>query len=261
MNLVDIKIHSPTATILMGRAGDGNSLDERLIEDIGQALDDLHQEKKIGAVVLAGAGKDFCVGMDLNELYQHTTLDPLDALPLWIEHWDRLLGLLEKMLRFPRPIVAAVDGRACGAGFSLALAADMIVVSQSATFSIPATGRGMVAGLVAPLLAFRAGAAIASRMLMAGDTMSSRQAIRIGLAAQRVPEHQVWVAANRLALRSASLPGSPVGVTKRLLNETIGESLLTQLSVGAATAATACSTETAAEGLRAFIEGREPVWP
>ncbi len=261
MNLVDVKVHAPTATILLDRAAVGNALDERLIADLSQSLDDLHQEKRVRAIVLSGAGANFCLGMDLPELHAITLFDELLALPLWIEQWQRLGELIEKMLRFPKPIVAAVDGHAHGAGFSLALACDMIVASRTAEFGAPAIARGMVAGILAPLLSFRAGSAVASRMLLTGEPLSSRQAFRSGLVTRRVPSSLIWVSANELAGQCAVHPASPLAVTKRLLNETIGEALLTQVSVGAATGATACSTETAAEGLQAHGEDRDAVWP
>jgi len=261
MNLVDVKVHAPTATILMDRRDVGNALDEQLIEDLNQALDDLHQEKKVRAIVLAGAGDDFCLGMDLQELHARTEIDELSALPLWIEHWDRLGGLIEKFLRFPKPVVAAVDGKAHGAGFSLALAADMVVASRSAEFGASPIRRGMVGGVLAPLLTFRLGSSLASRLLLTGETLSSRQAYRCGMVAKRVSSNQIWVAANELANTCAAWPATPLAVTKRLLNETIGEAVLTQISVGAATGATACTTATAAEGLKAFAENRDPVWP
>ncbi len=261
MSLVDVKVHAPTATILMNRGADGNALDEGMVADLCQAFDDLHQEKRVRAVVLTGAGSDFCIGMDLKELYANTEVEELAAMPLWIEHWERLAGLIEKMLRFPKPIVAAVDGRADGAGFSLALAADLMVVSHSASFSIPAVTRGMVGGVVTPLLVFRAGGSLASRLLLLSETLSSRQAIRYALATKRVPCSQIWIAANELACQCARWPASPMTATKRLLNEIVGEALLTQISVGAAMGATACSTEIAAIGLKAFIHRRDAVWP
>jgi enoyl-CoA hydratase/carnithine racemase len=261
MTVVDVKVHAPTATILMDRGSVGNVLDERLVADLSQSLDDLHQEKKVRAIVLAGAGQDFCLGLDLDELHSLTNMDALEALPHWIEHWQRLVELIEKLLRFPKPIIAAVDGRAFGAGFSLALASDIIVASRTAEFSAHAIHRGMVAGVLAPLLSFRAGSALASRLLLTGETISSRRAARAALVAKRVPSAQIWVSANELASNCAAHPSSPLAVTKRLLNETIGETLLTQLSVGAAVAATACSTETAAEGLKALKADRKPEWP
>ena len=261
MNLVEVKVHAPTATILMDRKETGNCLDDAMLDDLSQALSDLHQEKRVRAVILTGAGDDFCRGIDLRQLQAHTTTDPLQAMPLWIEHWQRLGEWIEQLLRFPKPVIAAVDGAAWGSGFAMALASDMVVASRSATFAVPAVRRGMLGGIVAPLLAFRCGGAVASRYLMTGETMSSRTALRLGLVTRRPPSSQIWVAANELATECAQAPPIPLAATKRMLNETVGETLLTQISVGAAAGATACSTETAAEGLTAFVEDRPPRWP
>ncbi len=260
MNDCVIKVHAPTATILLDRGDGGNRLRQRTMDDLSQALSDLHQEKRIRAIVLSGAGSDFCLGLDLEELHEHTKLDELEALPRWIEQWERLAQLIEEMLRFPKPIIAAVDGGAVGAGFSLALACDLIVASDRATFSAAAIRNGMMGGVVAPLLSFRAGSAVASRLLLTGQSLSSRQATRIGLVTRRVASTQIWVAANELAGQCAHWPPQSLAATKRLLNETIGESLLTQLAVGAASGATICSTPPAIEGLRAFVEKRDPKW-
>jgi enoyl-CoA hydratase/carnithine racemase len=261
MNLVEVKVHAPTATILMDRKGYGNVIDDRMVDDLTEALGDLHQEKKVRALILSGAGDDFCRGIDVAHLHQHTNKEPLEAMPHWIEHWQRVGELVEQFLRYPKPIVAAVDGAAWGSGFALALACDLIVASRTATFAVPAVRRGMMGGIVAPLLAFRCGSAIASRMLLTGDSITSRAAMRFGLVSLRPPSAQIWVAANELANRCALSPPIPLAATKRMLNETIGETLLTQINVGAAAGATACSTETAAEGMTAFVENRVPKWP
>lgn len=261
MNRVDVKVHAPTATILMDRKEQGNALDEQLIAELSQALFDLHQEKKVRAVVLTGAGEDFCRGIDMQQLHRPTLADELEAPMLWIQQWQQLGELIEQLLRFPKPVIAAVDGAAWGGGFALVLACDLVVASRSATFAVPAVRRGIIGGIVAPLLAFRLGSAVASRLLLTGEPISSRAAMRLALVARRPPSAQIWVAANELAQQCAQSPPIPLAATKRLLNETIGETLLTQLNVGAAAGATACSTETAAEGMSAFVEQRDPKWP
>ena len=261
MNRVDVKVHAPTATVKLDHAAGGNRLDERMIADLRQALCDLHQERKVRAVLLTGAGADFCCGIDLQELHRQTQLDALEAMPLWIQQWHRLGELAEQLLRFPKPLVAAVDGKAWGAGFTLVLACDLVVASHTASFAVPAVRHGIIGGVVAPLLAFRLGAAVAARLLLTGDPLTARLACRFGLLTQRCSSDLIWVKANQLAGRVAQSATIPLAATKRLLNETIGETLLTQLSVGAAAGATACSTETAREGLTATIEQRLPQWP
>src|SRR5690554_1285087 len=130
MNRVDVKVHAPTATILMDRKEQGNALDEQLIAELSQALFDLHQEKKVRAVVLTGAGEDFCRGIDMQQLHRPTLAGELEAPMLWIQQWQRLGELIEQLLRFPKPVIAAVDGAAWGGGFALVLACDLVVASR-----------------------------------------------------------------------------------------------------------------------------------
>lgn len=258
---VDVKVHANVATILMDRPHTRNALSPQLIEDLTSAFSDIYQEKRVASVVLTGSGDHFCSGIDLNVLSEIAQMPETVALPEWFAIWRNLTELYEAMLRFPKPIVAAVDGGALGAGFGLALAADLIVASNQATFGAIAVRRGLVGGATAALLSFRSGAATAARMVLTGQTVSAAQASHWGLCDQPVDPQQIWVAATELAVQSAAAPQEAIQATKRLLNESVGELLLSQLSAGAAGSATACTTESAREGIQSFLEKREPIWP
>ena len=261
MQYVDVKVHGNIATILMDRPSVRNALNPQMLEDLSTAFSDVHQEKRVRSVVLAGRGDHFCSGMDLRVFSAIAEMPNADALPQWYAAWQHLTELFEQMLRFPKPIVAAVDGAAVGAGLGLALAADLIVASDQAFFSAVAVRRGLVGGATAALLSFRFGAAVAARMLLTGQPIDAEEAYRLGLCGAPVAPEQIWVAASELADQCAQAPREAVQATKRLLNEGIGETLLTQLSVGAADSATACTTDSASEGIRAFLERRDPKWP
>ena len=261
MQHVDVKIHGPVATILLDRTRVRNALSPQLLENLQQALSDLHQERRVRVVVLTGAGNHFCSGLDLRILAQITDLPPDEATVEWLKNWRRLTETYEQMLRFPKPIIAAVDGAAVGAGFGLALASDVIVASRRARFSVPAAHHGLVGGATAALLSFRMGGSVAARLLLSGDALSAAQAHRLGLCDPPVAAEQIWVAATELGRRCAEASGEAIQATKRVLNESIGESLMTQLAAGAADSATACTTEAAAEGIVAFLESRPPHWP
>ena len=105
------------------------------LADLATALSDVHQEKRVGAVVLTGSGEHFCSGIDLQILSAISEMEQTEALPEWFSAWRHLTEVLEQMLRFPKVIVAAVDGAAIGSGLGLALAADLIVPSTEATFA------------------------------------------------------------------------------------------------------------------------------
>lgn len=261
MDHVDLKIVDHVATFVINRPETCNALDGQVIADLQQAFSDIHQEKRVDAVVVTGSSHHFCSGVDLKAFARVLEMDPADAPMQWFEVWRELADLCETLLRFPKPIVAAVDGPAIGAGLALALAADLMVLSESATLTANAAERGLIGGVTAPLLQFRCGGAVAARMLLTGAAIDAAEAYRLGMCCEVVPSSQIWVAANDWAKACRGAPRESLQATKRMLNETVGEQLLTQLANGAAAGATVCSTESAAEGLRAFVEKRPPEWP
>ncbi|MEL6106713.1 MAG: enoyl-CoA hydratase/isomerase family protein [Planctomycetota bacterium] len=261
MQSVEVKVVDNVATIVMDRAEKRNALDRRLTSELGQAFSDLHQQKNVAAVVISGKGQDFCSGIDLAMLGDIAEMNPVEAQGEWIAVWTELTELCETILRFPKPVVAAVDGHAIGAGLALALATDLVVLSRTARLSANAAARGLIGGVTAPLLSFRFGASIAARMLLTASAIEADEAHRLGMCCEVVESDQVWVAANGWAKRCTAGPHESVLATKRMLNENIGETLLTHLASGAITGATLCSTESASEGIRAFVEKRDPEWP
>ncbi|OYP36974.1 enoyl-CoA hydratase/isomerase family protein [Rhodopirellula sp. MGV] len=258
---VDIKVMDSVATIVIDRPDACNALNASLIHQLIEAFGDIHQEKKVSAVVLTGRGNHFCSGVDLKDFAKIATMEPIDAHPEWMDAWRQLTELCETLLRFPKPIIAAVDGDAIGAGLALALSCDLMVLSKQAQLIANAAQRGLIGGLTAPLLEFRFGAATAARMLLTGDAIDAAEAYRLGMCGEVIAADQVWVQANALAKRCGQSPRESVQATKRILNEAIGETLLTNLAGGAATAAALCTTDSAAEGIQAFVEKRPPEWP
>ncbi|MGB0596658.1 MAG: enoyl-CoA hydratase/isomerase family protein [Rubripirellula sp.] len=261
MQYVDVKIHDNVATLLMDRPANRNALNPQLLADLSTAFSDVHQEKRVQAVVLTGGGDHFCSGLDLKMLGEISDLPDSESLPEWFSAWRQLGELLEQMLRFPKPVVAAVDGAAVGSGLALTLACDLVMSSKRASYTAVAVRRGLVGGATAALLSFRLGAAVAARMVLTGEPIDADEAYRIGLCGKPVESQQIWVAAADLAKQCTDAPREAVQASKRFLNESVGEALLSQLSAGAADSATACTTESAGEGIRSFLERREPRWP
>ncbi len=256
--LVKIQVHEHTATVTLNRPDKRNALSRGLLKELHQSLDDLHQERRVRGVIVTGAGRAFCAGMDLSEML--ATTEQEDRLAQW--HADSLIyhDLIETMLRFPKPLVAAVNGPAVAGGAGLAMACDLVVASENATFGFPEPRRGIVAGMVAPLLAFRIGAGHAGYLLLTAQIIGAQQAHRFGLFHELVSDELVWARANQLVGELAKSAPEALQMTKRLLNETIGEQLTSQLAAGAAVSAASRTTEAAAEGLAAFLEKREPKW-
>ena len=257
--LIKVHVHEQAGTIVLNRPDKRNALSRAMLAELTQALDDLHQERRVRAVIVTGAGSAFCAGMDLAEMRETSKAD--DAQAQW--HADTLAyrDLLEAMLRFPKPLLAAVNGPAVAGGAGLVLACDLVVASTEAKFGLPEPRRGIVAGIVTPLLAFRVAAGQAGYLLLSGRNIDAAEAHRRGLFHELVEEDQVWARAVELAGECAESAPEALQLTKKLLNETVGEHLGTLLSAGAAASAAARTTAAAAEGLAAFLEKRPPKWP
>lgn len=257
--LVRVKKHVPSGTIILNRPQKRNALSRQTLEELQQALGDLHQERGVRAVILTGAGSAFCAGMDLAEM--QATARGEDAHQQWHEDAVQYKELIEMMLRFPKPIIAAVNGPAVAGGAGLVLASDIVVAAPDAKFGLPEPRRGIVAGLVSPLLAFRVGGGQAANLLLTARVIDAPEAFRIGVFHELVAGDLIWARAHELAGECARSAAEALQLTKRMLNETIGEHLETMLAAGAAVSATARTTEAAAEGLAAFLEKRDPNWP
>jgi len=256
--LVKVQVHAPAATITLNRPHKRNALSRDLLSQLQQAFFDLHQERRVRAVILTGAGSSFCAGMDLAEM--QATRTEHDAFARWQDDVLAYREILETMLRFPKPILAAVSGPALAGGAGLVLAADIVIASRDASFGLPEPRRGLVAGIVAPLLTFRVGCGQAAYLMLTSSAIDAERGHRMGLFHELVEPEQVWARAAQLAEECAAGAPESLQLTKRMLNETIGEHLGTLLSAGAAASATARTTEAAATGLAAFLEKREPKW-
>lgn len=256
--LVRVKKHLPSGTIVLNRPEKKNALTRTLLFELKQAFDDLHMERRVRAVILTGAGDAFCSGMDLAEM--HETRQTPDATHQWYQDAVQYRELVETMLRFPKPIIAAVNGAAVAGGAGLVLASDIVIATPEARFGFPEPRRGIVAGLVAPLLTFRIAAGWSANLLLTGRLMDSAQAKDIGIFHELTPHDTLWARAHQIAEEIACSAPEAIQLTKKLLNETIGEHLSTLLAAGAAASATSRTTEAAEEGLAAFDEKRQPHW-
>jgi methylglutaconyl-CoA hydratase len=238
-----VKKNVPSGTIILNRPDKRNALSRQMLEDLAQALDDLHQERKVRAVILTGAGTAFCAGMDLAEM-QATSQQP-DAFQQWHSDAVQYRELIDKLLLFPKPIIAAVNGPAVAGGAGLVLASDIVIAAPEAKFGLPEPRRGIVAGMVSPLLAFRIGASHAANLLLTARTIEASEAHRIGIYHELIANDLVWARGHDVAGEIAKSAPEAILLTKKLLN---------------AASATARTTDAAREGLAAFLEKREPKW-
>jgi 2-(1,2-epoxy-1,2-dihydrophenyl)acetyl-CoA isomerase len=238
-------------TITLNRPDVLNAFDSAMHEAFRAALEEA-QDPEVRAVVLTGAGRGFCVGQDLNEFKEaagdigerlRSTYNP-NVLALW--------GL-------EKPVIAAVNGPAAGAGLSLACACDLRLAVSSATFVPAFIGIGLVPDTGATYLIERLlGYSRAFEWLCSGRRLSAADAHAWGLVAEVVGDGRLSERAADVAVTLAALPTRALGMTKRLLQRAALSSLDEQLELEAELQAEAAGSEDFREGVNAFLEKREP---
>jgi len=203
-------------TLTLSRPDVLNALTFEVYTALAKRLYDLRQDDSVRAVVLTGKGRGFCSGGDVDAiigaLFEGDTKDVLE--------FTRLTGeVIENLRRLDKPVVAALNGVAAGAGAVIALASDLRVMADTAKFAFLFTKVGLAGADMgaAYLLPRVVGLGRASEMLMLGDPVDAETALRIGLATRVVPKDKVLEEATALARRLADGPGLALGMTKRLL--------------------------------------------
>ena len=253
MNAVDVLLvadRGPVRTLTLNRPDRFNALDEALLERLPEALERAAADDAVRVVVVTGAGRAFCAGGDLDLM-----AGGVGDLELGL-HRERAATLLREM---PKPTVAAVNGVAAGAGFSLALSADLRVAAASARFT-PGFGAVALCGdyggsYVLPRLV---GREQALRLYLLGETWDAPTAERRGLVGQVVPDGELESAVVTLADRLAAQAPLAVARMKRHFNTAERAGFADMLQLEAEGMIELAGTADFKEGLAAFTDRRPP---
>jgi 2-(1,2-epoxy-1,2-dihydrophenyl)acetyl-CoA isomerase len=238
-------------TITLNRPEVLNAFDSAMHEAFRAALEEA-QEPEVRAVVLTGAGRGFCVGQDLNE-FKETAGDIGERLRS--NYNPNVLALRG----LAKPVIAAVNGPAAGAGLSLACACDLRLAATSATFVPAFINIGLVPDTGGTYFVERLlGYSRAFDWLCSGRRLSAADAHAWGLVSEVAEDSRLSGRAAELAATLAGLPTRAIGLTKRLLERAALSSLEDQLELEVQLQAEAARSEDFREGLNAFLEKREP---
>jgi 2-(1,2-epoxy-1,2-dihydrophenyl)acetyl-CoA isomerase len=234
-----------------------NAVNPRLADELPMAIDDAARDDTVRVVVVTGAGRGFCAGLDLSEpptLPNENLRARLDPLA-WVGRWVLAATRCEK------PLIAAVNGPAAGAGFGLALATDIRLVARGARVTAGYVRRGLSpdAG-VSYLLPRLIGLSRATEILLSGRDVDAEEALRIGIAAATFDDAKFADDVSRYAERIAAGPPIAFALTKRLLASTFEVSLEEQLARELVAIKTCFASQDVAEAMRAFSERRAPAF-
>ncbi|PPK70147.1 enoyl-CoA hydratase-related protein [Actinokineospora auranticolor] len=243
-------------TLTLNRPDAFNSLTVELKEALLTALVEAAADEGVRAVVLTGAGKAFCAGQDLKEHIALLRADDPAPLRTVEEHYNPIVTAITTL---PKPVIAAVNGMAAGAGASFAYACDLRVAADSARFLMAFAGVGLTADSGASWTLPRLiGYGRAMEMMLLGKPVDAAEALRIGMVNQVVPAAEVLPAALALATRMAAGPTTAYAKIKEALLASAGGPLADGLAVEGRTQGEAGASADHREGVEAFVAKRTP---
>lgn len=242
-------------TIALNRADKYNSFVREMALAMQGALEDADANPEVRCIVITGVGKAFCAGQDLAE-----AIDPEgpELTKIVSEHYNPIIKLIRKV---GKPIIAAVNGVAAGAGANIALACDIVVATESATFIQAFSKIGLIPDsggtfTLPRLIGFQK----ASALMMLGDKVSAREAEAMNMIYRAIPDADFEAEVKRLAATLAAMPTKGLALTKCALNRTYFNSLDEQLNLEDELQTQAGQTYDYNEGVNAFLEKRKPIF-
>ncbi len=232
-----------------------NSFTLAMSKELRDALAEARGDKSVRAILLTGAGRGFCAGQDLSDVPEAVE-GKLDLGATVRQTYNPLIDLLRKI---EKPIVCAVNGVAAGAGANLALACDIVIASEAASFIQSFSKIGLVPDSGGTFFLPRAiGMPMATALMMLGDKITAQRAAEIGMIYKVVPADALESEAMSLANQLAAMPTKGLGYTKLALNASMGNNLEQQLEVEEQMQSEAGRTWDFEEGVAAFREKRKP---
>ncbi|SDE21384.1 enoyl-CoA hydratase/isomerase family protein [Paraburkholderia lycopersici] len=244
-------------TLTFNRPEARNALNVQMREELHDAVQRIRADRSVRAVVLRGAGEDFCSGGDVRGMNVTSAQAGRDRI-------DDLHGWVSTLIDLDRPVIAAVDGVCYGAGFSLALAADFVIASARARFCMPF----MKVGLVPDCGAFYTlprvvGLARAKDLVFTAREVRAAQAKEMGAVLEVVEAGHLHVRAAQIAASLAAASPVAFGIAKRALNQSLGSDLRVMLEIESAAQGIAFTTGFHHEAVKRFREKADPLftWP
>ena len=254
MSSILLKIENKVAFITLNRPEVFNSFNREMAFSLHDTLDACEKNSEVRAIVLTGNGKAFCAGQDLKEV-----TDP-DLNPgfkkILDEHYNPIITRIRSI---KKPVIAAVNGVAAGAGANIALACDIVVAHEKVSFIQAFSLIGLIPDsggtfFLPRLIGFQKASALA----MLGDKIGAEEAEQMGMIYKCVTLDDFEETINKLAVKLANMPTKALGMIKELLNKSMTNTLDQQLALESKLQIEAAQSADYAEGVAAFIEKRKP---
>jgi len=253
MSFILSELKEKVMVITLNRADKFNSFNREMALQLQDALDKAEANENVRAIVLTGIGKAFCAGQDLSE-----AIDPNGPgiAKIVSEHYN---PIILKIRKIEKPIIAAVNGVAAGAGANIALACDIVTATNSASFIQAFSKIGLIPDsggtfFLPRLIGFQR----ATALMMTGDKVMALEALQMGMIYKVFADDTFMQDVLSFANNLSNMPTKGLGLTKRLLNESVYNTHEKQLALEGSLQIQAASTYDYSEGVNAFLEKRKP---
>jgi 2-(1,2-epoxy-1,2-dihydrophenyl)acetyl-CoA isomerase len=250
---VIVEVRGSVMKITLNRPDVLNSFNSEMARMLRDALDSARADRTVRAVLLTAAGRAFCAGQDLSEV------NPPDAKDLGDVVRTSYNPIIRAIRKLEKPVVCAVNGVAAGAGANLALACDIVIASELASFIQSFSKVGLIPDSGGTFFLPRIlGLPLATALTMLAEKVPADRALELGMIYKVVPDDALLRDATVLAKQLAEMPTRGLGLTKRGLNASLVNDLDRQLDLEESLQREAGKTEDYREGLSAFLEKRKP---
>ena len=251
--MIQFKKIGEVGKIILSRPDKYNSFVREMALELQKKLDECRSDETIRCILITGAGKAFCAGQDLKE-----AIDPEgpEIEEIVRKHYN---PIIQKIREIEKPVIAAVNGVAAGAGANVALSCDIVVAAKSASFIQAFSKIGLIPDSGGTYFLPRLiGLQKATAVMMTGETVSAEKAETLGMIYAVYEDSKFKTSSMQLANTIAAMPTRGLGYTKKLLSHTFNNSLEDQLNLEAETQALSANSEDHKEGIKAFLEKRTP---
>ena len=239
--------------ITLNRPDKYNSFNREMAMALQGYLDDCEKDDEVRCVYITGAGKGFCAGQDLAEAINPT---PEEFARMVRDHYN---ATILRLRHIEKPIIAAVNGIAAGAGANIALACDIVLANESASFLQAFSKIGLIPDSGGTYMLPRlVGMQRAAALMMTAEKVSAKEAVAMGMIYKSFADDLFEVESKKMAVSLAQMPTKGLGLTKRLLNSTYDHTLQQQLDMEMEVQGIAGTTHDFAEGVMAFLQKRKP---
>lgn len=254
-NTIQLAYDGPVGTITLNRPDKRNAISFELIDDLLEALDGVEKSDAI-VLILTGAGKAFCSGMDLDNLKGLLGRTPEEN----VKDSETMVRLFRSLYEFPKVTIAAVNGPAIAGGTGLAFLCDFTLAVPEAKFGYTEVRIGFVPAIVSTFLLRQIGEKQARDLLLTGRIFGADEALRLGLINEIVAPENLFARTKELAAVLLANSSASLRATKQLLTDHARAELDAQIDAAIRENAAIRSTADFREGISSFLEKRKPVW-